>query len=198
MTKHQQSLNHPQKGSRITVDPIRSLEDINEIKLLLRNDPLYLCLFTLGINTGLRASDLLHITAGQVKDLSPMDELCLNKRKTGNGRRMNLNSACVDAIHSLLASRGDLDEEVLFIGQRGPLTVSSVNRLWKRWARQCGIRGNFGSHSARKTFGYHQRATFGVCLPELMRVFGHSSERQTLAYIGIQDETIKNIYANTL
>jgi len=44
MTKHQQSLNHPQKGSRITVDPIRSLEDINEIKLLLRNDPLYLCL----------------------------------------------------------------------------------------------------------------------------------------------------------
>lgn len=43
-----------------------------------------LCLFTLGINTNLRASDLLRITAGMVRHLEAGDELTLKEQKTGN------------------------------------------------------------------------------------------------------------------
>ena len=198
MTK-QQNYNHPLKGSKITVDPIRSLKDIQEIKELIADNPLYLAIFIIGINVGLRASDLLHLTFGQVRDLKPMDEITLREKKTGNHRRVTLNEACISVIGNLLSSRSySHDDDILFAGQRGPLTVSTVSRLVKEWCRKCGIRGNYGSHSLRKTFGYHQRMTFGVGLPELMKVFGHSSERQTLTYIGIQEEAIKNIYANTL
>ena len=55
----QNNPNHPKKGSSIKVDPIKSLKDIKAIKKLLHDKPRDLCLFTLGINTNLRASDLL-------------------------------------------------------------------------------------------------------------------------------------------
>ncbi len=62
--------NHPEKGSSIKVEPIRELRDIRSIKKLLADNPRNLCLFTLGINTNLRASDLLSITVGHMVTLA--------------------------------------------------------------------------------------------------------------------------------
>jgi len=90
------------------------------------------------------------------------------------------------------------DEDPLLLGQRGPLTVPSVNRLVKGWCREINLKGNYGSHTLRKTWGYHQRVTFGRGLPELMVCFNHSSQRQTLDYLGIQPEEIRSIYLNEL
>lgn len=53
--------NRPKKGSQTTVEPIRKPADIKNIKKLLQDSPRNLCLFVLGINTNLRASDLLKI-----------------------------------------------------------------------------------------------------------------------------------------
>ena len=67
--------NHPRPGSTIKVEPIRSLKDIKLIRRLLADKPRDECLFTLGINTNLRASDLVRITAGQVRGLKEGDEI---------------------------------------------------------------------------------------------------------------------------
>jgi len=190
--------NHPKKGSTIKVDPIKNIKDIKAIKKLLHDKPRDLCLFTLGINTNLRASDLLRITAGMVWDLKGGDELTLKEKKTGKHRRITLNKAVTDAIQGLRKSRDYEKEEPLFIGQRGCLTVPSVNRLVKQWCRSINLKGNYGSHSLRKTFGYHQRVSFGVSVPELMVVFNHSSQRETLEYLCIQPEEVKSIYMNQL
>jgi integrase len=171
--------NHPKKGSTIKVDPIKKLKDIRAIKKLLHDKPRDLCLFTLGINTNLRASDLLRITVKMVRDLKAGDELSLKEKKTGKHRRITLNKAVIAAIQGLLASRKYKDKDPLFLGQRGLLTVSSVNRLVKTWCNQINLKGNYGSHSLRKTFGYHQRVTFNVGVPELMVAFNHSSQRET-------------------
>jgi hypothetical protein len=66
--KKGQNFNHPKKGSVIKVDPIKSKKHILTIKKLLADKPLDYALFTIGINTNLRASDLLRIKVGQVKD----------------------------------------------------------------------------------------------------------------------------------
>jgi integrase len=190
--------NRPQKGDQIKVDPIKKLKDIETIKKLLADDPRNLALFTVGINTNLRASDLLRIKVGQVRDLKPGDEITLKEKKTGKSRRITLNKACVQAIQRLLASRPCADEEHLFTGQRGPLTVPSVHRLVKGWCKSINLRGNFGSHSLRKTWGYHQRVTFGVDIPRLMVCFNHSTQRQTLEYLCIQPEEIRGVYENEL
>jgi hypothetical protein len=65
--------NRPPPGSKIKVEPIRKKKDIEAIKKLLANKPRDLALFTIGINTNLRASDLLQITAGMVRHLKPSD-----------------------------------------------------------------------------------------------------------------------------
>ena len=187
--------NHPKKGSTIKVEPIRHLKDIKAIKRLLQDSPRDFCLFTLGINTNLRASDLLAVTAGMVRN---QEELVLKEKKTGKERRITLNTATQKAIQRLLDSREYDDEDRIFKGQRGPLTVPTVNRLVKGWCKVINLKGNYGSHTLRKTFGFHQRVTFGRGLPELMTVFNHSTQRQTLDYLCVQPEEIKDIYLNEL
>ena len=125
--KKGQNLNHPAKGSSIKVEPIKSLKDIATIKKLLADNPRDLCLFTLGINTNLRASDLLSIKAGQVRGLKPMDEIEIREKKTGKLRRITLNKACIESIQKLLASKPYLDKDPLFKSQRGVLAVPSIN-----------------------------------------------------------------------
>lgn len=197
--KKGQNTNHPEKGSTIKVEPIRDPKDIKSIKRLLQDNPRDLCLFTLGINTNLRASDLLAIKVGMVRHLKPGDELTLRERKTGKHRRITVNKAVVDAIQGLLALIKKVDDRTpLFMGQRGPLTVPSVNRLVKSWCSAINLKGNYGGHTLRKTWGYHQRVTFQRGIPELMVAFNHSSQRQTLEYLCVQPEEIKDMYMNEL
>ena len=197
--KKGENFNHPKSGAEIKVEPIRSTKDIASIKKLLSDRPRDYCIFVLGINTNLRASDLLQIRAGQVRSLKPMGEIELREKKTGKRRRISLNKTCTDAIKRLLTSRDYGDDESLFCGRSGqPLTVPSINRLVKEWCSAINLSGNFGSHSLRKSFGYHQRVTFGRGVAELMVVFNHSSERQTLDYLCVQPAEVKSIYANEL
>jgi integrase len=197
--KKGQNFNHPVKGSRTKVDPIKSKRDIKAIKKLLSNNPRDYALFTIGINTNLRASDLLNLKAGQLYNLRPMDEIEVREKKTGKVRRISLNKACVEAIEGLLASRPYKDKDFIFQSQRGVvLTVPSVNRLVKQWAKALNLKGNYGSHTLRKTFGYQQRVSFNVGIPELMICFNHSTQKQTLDYLCIQPDEIRLVYANEI
>ena len=193
-----ENFNHPEKGSTIKVEPIRKKRDIQSIKKMLSDSPRNQALFTIGINTNLRASDLLGIKAGQVRDLKPGDSIQIKEKKTGKFRVVTLNKACIQAIQKLLASSLYNDNDPLFVGQRGALTVPSVHRLVKSWCRAINLRGNYGSHSMRKTWGYHQRVTFGTDIPRLMVCFNHSTQRQTLEYLCIQADEIKDVYGNEL
>jgi integrase len=73
-----------------------------------------------------------------------------------------------------------------------------INRLVKGWAKALNLRGNYGSHTLRKTFGYIKHTVQGASLPELMVCFNHSTQRQTLDYLCIQEATIRNIYMNEI
>ena len=187
--------NHPQKNSTIKVEPIRDIRDIRSIKKMLADNPRNLCLFVLGINTNLRTSDLLRLTAGQVRHCKPGDEITLKEKKTGKPRRINLNKSSIAAIKELLASTPLPDKSPLFFSQRGEvLTVPSINRLVKSWCRAINLKGNYGSHTLRKTFGYHQRVQLNTSIPELMVMFNHSNQRQTLDYLCIQPDEIRSAY----
>lgn len=198
MNREIQSQNHPKKGSSIRVEPIREIKQARTIKKLLVDHPRNYCLFVLGINSALRANELLSITAGKVKDLKPGDHIEVKEKKTGKTRRITLNKAAIEAVTKLLNSRKYEDTDLLFSGQRGQLSVSYVNRLVKGWCRLINLKGNYGSHTMRKTFGYHQRVTYGVALPVLVELFGHASQRQTLDYLCVQEEEIYDVYMNEI
>ena len=188
--------NHPKEGDIIKVEPIKNLKDINSIKKLLKHDkPRDYCLFVLGINTNLRASDLLSIKVGQVRSLVAGGELVMKEKKTKKERRVTLNESAVEAIKHYLSNVDLEDDDDLFKSQRAAtLTVPSVNRLVKSWCKAINLKGNYGSHTMRKTFGYHQRVQRNTSVAELMLMFNHSTQKQTLDYLCIQPEEIKDAY----
>ena len=190
--------NHPQPGSSIWVSPIRDTLMIQELKELLAPYPLYSCLFIVGINTAFRAGDLLKFKVSDVKDLAPMDDFVISEEKTSKRRRISLNQACIESIQRLIQENSLSDSDYLFKGQRGVLTVPSLSQYMKKWCRQVGLKGNYGSHTLRKTWAYHQYVTFGSSLAMICECLNHSSERQTLAYLGIQPEDVKKLYQNNL
>ncbi|MGD1904757.1 MAG: tyrosine-type recombinase/integrase [Leptolyngbyaceae cyanobacterium] len=185
---------HPQLGSKIKVEPIREKRAIGRIKKILADQPRNLCLFTLGINTAYRASDLLTIKVGQVRGIKPGDVLEVKQPKTARFRSVVINPVTATAIHGFLDSGHRPDDELLFIGKRGLLTVPSISRLVKTWCREVGLKGNYGSHTLRKTWGYWQRIERGTSIPLLMEAFGHATQQQTLSYLGIQADEIAQIY----
>jgi len=125
--------------------------------------------------------------------LHPGDVLMVMQSKTRKYRQVTVNMAVVNAIRTWLEAGGD-QHEYLFTGQRGVLTVPTVSTQVKTWCRNVGLQGNYGSHTLRKTWGYWQRMERGTTVPLLMEAFGHATQQQTLAYLGIQAEEIAQIY----
>lgn len=192
--------NNPKPGSVITVEPIKDLQAVARIKARLADKPRESALFVVGINTALRISDLLALTAGQVRAIlaDGDDGGLVRETKTGKRRRIAFNRAARAALERLLGSELYHDSDRVFRGKRGPLSASYACRLVKGWCTAVGLRGNFGTHTLRKTWGYHQRVTFGVDIPTLMEALGHATQRQTLTYLCIQPEEIRSVYANEL
>ncbi len=196
MMKKGENRNHPKKGSRIAVEPIRELKDIRAIKKLLADNPRDYCLFTIGINTNLRASDLCRLSVGMVKDLDVGDELILHEQKTGKIRRISLNKDCVDAIQKLIESFKSFrdDEWQLFRGRQGNINTVGVNYLVKKWCRMINLKGRYGSHTLRKTFGFQMRVQHNISIPILMTIFNHATQKETLSYLGVQPDEIRDVY----
>ncbi|WP_031485430.1 tyrosine-type recombinase/integrase [Maridesulfovibrio frigidus] len=191
--------NHPQKGSSIKVDPITSRKDIASLKKLLEENPRDLALFVLGINTNLRAVDLVELRVDQFVGAKVGDEIVLRENKTGKNRRITLSPTVLEAVRPWANQCRSLEEEYLFSSRNGaPMAPNYVNKLVKKWCSKINLKGNYGSHSLRKTFGYQQRVVYKVGIAQLMEIFNHSSPKQTLDYLCVQPDEIRDIYMNPI
>lgn len=190
------------KDEEIKVEPIKDLAAIAYIKRKLSDHPRNLAMFVLGINTNLRASDLLQITIGNVRGVKVGEQFYIGReQKTGKGRTLTMNKSVYDAIGDLLESYSPniADCDLLFqsrkSGNNGKrIAVSTFSTMVKQWCIDAKLKGNYGSHTLRKTFGYMHRTINKTDLPTLMQMFNHSSQRQTLEYLCIQPEEIKAAY----
>lgn len=178
------------------VQPIRDKEIIEGIKRTLKRQKKFgernYMMFFIGINVGLRISDILPLKVGQVKN---KDYLILTEKKTGKNKRHLLNATVQK---ELAAYTKDLpDDAFLFNSREGgskPIDRSQAYRILNKAAAKFGL-DEIGTHTLRKTFGYWHYKTFkDVAL--LQEIFNHSSPSITLKYIGINqdliDESLKN------
>lgn len=198
MTKHNRGNmgNNPAPGSEIAAEPIRELRKIRDIARLLEPSPRDRALFLLGISTALRASDLVALDVRDVRGRTVIPRLV--EVKTGKAKVLTINEDAQDAIQKWLDVSGLGDDDPLFKGQRGRMTVSNVSRMVKDWCSRVGLVGKYSSHTLRKTFGFHQRKTFRVDIPTLMEIFNHGSQRQLLLYLCIQDDEVESVYLNSI
>ena len=82
-------------------------------------------------------------------------------------------------------------DDYLFPSRKGdrPITRVQAYRILNKAAEYCGYDLDIGTHSMRKTFGYHMYKG-GADISELMTIFNHSSQSITLRYIGIERENL--------
>lgn len=132
------------------------------------------------------------------------------ENKTGKVRHIAVNDAVKEALCLFLEHRPKSYNEYLFTsesnnkshyGEGEPLSRQAVGHMISTAAKELGIVGrSFATHSLRKTFGYHQYVNASKngqsmrALQAVQKLFGHSSEKITLSYIGITDEELEGLY----
>jgi len=192
--------NHPKKGQRITVDPIRRTRDIKAIKLLLSDNPRNLLLFTMGINNGIRVGDLLKLKVKQVKRLQPGQFIIIKEGKTQKQNILMINKTLYKTIRTFINEVRPLDDDYLFASAKtkAPLTIQAVNALIKKWIKTINLPGNYGAHTLRKTFGYIQRTEYGVGFEVLAKRFNHSNPAITMRYLGLTSKEVNHVLMNDI
>lgn len=120
----------------------------------------------------------------------------LRETKTGKTKRFlfpkNVQKAIIDYLGNYEGDRN----RPLFIsrktdenGQTRPLS----RQMMIDAAKAVGIQDNIGTHTLRKTSGYHAyKARTDLSL--LQHIFNHSAPSITLRYIGIIQDDIDNVY----
>lgn len=176
-----------------TVQPIRSTEEIQAMKseLLKKGYRDYL-LFMVGVNTGLRISDILKL---KVSDVRGKTHITIKEQKTGKTKKALITQQLRQDLDNFTALMGS--EEYLFQSRNGnnqPITRVQAYRILTQAAANVGLE-EIGTHTLRKTFGYHHyQQNKDVAL--LQELFNHSAPSVTLRYIGINqdnmDESMKN------
>lgn len=191
--------NHPKKGSRITVEPIRKLKDINAISKITRDNPRNHLLFIMGINNGLRAGDLIRVTVEDVKELKAGDTLSIKESKTGKTNILAVNKTVFKSLKNYLDVINP-EDKYLFQSRKASDHIQSqaVSKLIKNWTMAINLKGNYGAHTLRKTFGYIQRTVYGVGFEILCKRFNHSSPAVTMRYLGIEDKEVHEILMNEI
>jgi len=197
MTKGE-NYNKPKVGSKITVDPIRRMKDIQAISKLLSDNPRNNLLFVMGTNNGLRTGDLLKLKVSDVKGMRVGDTLIIREGKTGKRNILIMNKSIHKSLQIYLEALKPSDDDFLFASRKGKqsITVQCVNNMVKQWVSEINLKGNYGAHSLRKTWGYVQRTVYGVGFEILCKRFNHSSPAITMRYLGIEDKEVQNILMN--
>jgi integrase len=192
--------NHPKKGDRIKVDPIRQIKDIRAISKLTSDNPRDHLLFIMGINNGLRAGDLIKLKVKDVRHLKVGDILTIKESKTGKDNILVINKTVYKALKNYLDLVQPLDNEFLFASRKGGSHIQSqaVSKLVKKWTEAINLKGNYGAHTLRKTWGYIQRTVHGVGFEIICKRYNHSSPAITMRYLGIQDKEVHSTLMNEI
>lgn len=175
-----------------TVEPIRSKSDIKKIeKQLKKRNIRDLLLFDIGINCGLRISDILAL---DVKDVKNKTHIQLRERKTGKQKKLPINSKLKPMIDNFTKNKSGEEPlfETIFGNRMGRIMAYKIiNEV----CRDAGLCLKVGTHTMRKTFGYHHYKKFRD-VAMLQTMFNHSTPKITLRYIGISQDEIDESYKN--
>lgn len=174
------------------VEPIRNKKQIETLKKYLKGQDIrnYL-LFVLGINSGLRISDLLKLT---VEDVKNQDRISIREQKTNKHKDFPLSDTCKKVIQEYLKTT-NITDGYLFTSRKGnkPITRVQAYRILSEAAKTVGITEPIGTHTLRKTFGYHAYVN-GTDVTRIQKLLNHSAPNVTLSYIGITKEELDNVY----
>lgn len=206
---------HCELAKEHSAEPIKSMDDIIRISQFLIEKKRFRdnMLFIIGINFGLRVSDLRTLRFSRLinddctfRDRFPiLEKKTKNTRKHQRNRYISINTAVVEAVTLYLENTPGVHlSDYMFrsasnngCNENKPISKQAVDAVLKGVAKDLGLGNRMATHSLRKTFAYHQMVMSGNDPRKLLllqKMFGHSTAAQTLDYIGITSEEIDEAY----
>jgi integrase len=186
-----------------SVEPIRQKKKIDAMKAIFLASGKYgqrnLVLFSIGINMAYRISDLRQLKLSDVLEISRgrviVKERLAMKEQKGKHNSVfisnKLRKVILDYVQSEFPEQLQAQDfsKYLFPSRKGadtPLTRQSLWRIIHEAGTAVGLK-EIGPHSMRKTFGFflYKQGTKTEIIQSLLN---HSSQRETLRYIGITQE----------
>ena len=162
-------------------------------------------MFLIGINVGLRASDLTQLRWSYFykNDMTFKDFYVLQpkkQKKSGKFVKIFFNQTVRKSIENYVNDyQIDNLDDYLFKSRKGnnPITEKGLWRIIVDVADEAGVEKNVGSHSLRKTWArniYDNAEDKGGALVMLQECLRHSDSLTTLRYISIMDKEKKDMY----
>jgi len=192
----------------IEVSPIKSVKKINYIKKLLSEKwkIRLLVLFSIGINSALRISNLLSIQVKHLfkSDWTVKDSFEIQEKKTKKKHKVTFPPKTKKAIElykkTYPSNIENEDNYIFFRAKSNEKWQHHISRVqgWKNIGQRCRavwLEGNYWGHSFRKTQGWMARSN-GVPLSVIQHKLNHSSQKVALKYIGITQEEVDEAVYN--
>ena len=196
------------KAPKLTKNKMPSVLSVEEVRKILSyvNDMPHLnkrniALFELLCYSGLRVSELVGIT---IDNIHTNEKTIYINGKGGKIRKVLLNDYQAKAIELYRnTERKELLEvshtnyNHLFLNKNGtPLTRTGVNFLLKEIVKATGITTNCHPHTLRHSYATHL-VEYGVELPIIKKILGHSSISTTEIYIHLSTYKTHEEYLKT-
>jgi integrase len=182
------------------VKPIKDKALIRKMKAQLTN-PRDRLLFVFGLNSNLRIQDLLDLTIGEVytKNGTPRKEIKLKENKTKKTKSFPFNRSLTRELRAYAKYIDTSDPEAPLFpsrkkgkdGRPRPISRSQAFRILDEAGQAVGIEA--APHSLRKTWAYW-RFKAGVPVEQISKALNHSSVKDTLRYIGLDQEEMDELY----
>lgn len=199
-------------GRSTWVDPIRNLEDIYRVIDYLQskidNEPradyrrawarnkMY---FGIGVFSGFRVSDLLSLKWSDIFEADGKtyrENRGIIEKKTGKMKRLYITEASRRYIDEYIAliHPDTASDEYLFLNRQGKqMNRQTADDFIKDAARACNLKGNYSTHSVRKTYAYQMymqmiKSGNAFALPVIQKFLNHRNTDTTLRYLGVDQE----------
>ena len=173
------------------VEPVRDMDLLKDISKYIkkRSDRDYI-MFLIGIYSGLRISDILNL---KVRDVKNKSSISLREKKTNKQRLFPINPFLKKEL-AIYIDDYFLDMDEYLIKRQGkknkPISRQMAYNIMRDAATYFGLY-NIGTHTLRKTFGYHfYQQTKDIVT--LQKIFNHADPSITLVYIGIEQSQIND------
>lgn len=190
----------PNKGRAQGQKKKLSPKEVEAVKTYLTNKGWVrdLALFSMALDTLLRASDLLGLRVSDVQDAGGniRCDFSVKQRKIKSTLPVRLHETTRAIVAKLIAEKGKGPSDFLFTSHIArpeapsrPLTRRHYANLVKKWAKLVGIEDiqKFSTHSLRRTRAAHIYEKTNNDLETVRRVLGHKSLSATSAYLGSDD-----------
>ncbi|MEG1312130.1 MAG: tyrosine-type recombinase/integrase [Romboutsia sp.] len=175
------------------VEALRDEHDIEKVKRYFKNhnDKRLYPLLIVGLNTGIRISDLVKL---KVKDFRNRKYLIIDsEEKTEKRKEIIINQNIKDVIQEYYSEANK--DEYLFKSQKGGhICTDYAYFLIKKAFKACKLPYNTGTHTLRKTHGKSINEIYGIEMTQI--VLGHDNQRDTLKYIGKEKEMVDKAILN--